>query len=414
MEQAFEIQRKDEEAAKQAEKERLDRERFETLKRKEVDRINEERRKNQKHIPTVTEMQPLATPIVKSASATSYDYDPNRSGDLDDSQMSAVQKSNSIAQMFGDRLRRGSENNIKRAESMKLGPKPAKRTPSFTTRRRASSFRKTQQSEPIPDLPNVEIQAVLERKHELQSGGKKAPVRSWKPYYTVLCGQLLCFFKDSEDFGNRRAATAPVNILNAHCEKADDYTKKKNVFRLKLPDGSEFLFLTGSHDELIDWVNKISFHASLPPNLQLLSYDESVKRQSASSPDIKQSTSGSSVTDGMMVPSSPISSHTSSPDSQKRESRHNSMSSGVSTGSINTPQINFLQKQKELREQQYREKMQNQQLPSPTNGNGGFADKPPIPPRTTTGTPQRQSSMEQVTIRTRISSGKRKLLVLVD
>lgn len=159
---------------------------------------------------------------------------------------------------------------------MKIGPKAAKRTPSFTTRRRAQSFRKNQHAEPL-DLPPVEIQGILERKHELQSGGKKAPVRSWKPFHTVLCGQLLCFFKDEEDFFQKKAATAPVNILNARCEKAEDYTKKKNVFRLRLPDGSEFLFLTGSQENLVDWVNKLSFHAALPPNLQLMSYDESKK-----------------------------------------------------------------------------------------------------------------------------------------
>lgn len=194
----------------------------------------------------------------------------------DDSRMQ-IQKSSSIVNMFGERLRRVPDNgNVKRAESMKIGPKIPKRTPSFTTRRRAQSFRKNQQTDQ-DDLPPVEIQGFLERKHELQSGGKRAPVRSWKPFHTVLCGQLLCFFKDEDDFCQKKAATAPVSILNARCEKADDYTKRKNVFRLHLPDGSEFLFLTSSNTELQDWVNKILFHASLPPNLQLLSYDESMK-----------------------------------------------------------------------------------------------------------------------------------------
>lgn len=188
-----------------------------------------------------------------------------------------VQKSNSVANIFGDRLRRSSDpSKVKRAESMKSVPKTPKRTPSFTTRRRAQSFRKNQGAGDF-DLPPVEIQGMLERKHELQSGGKRAPVRSWKPFHTVLCGQLLCFFKDEDDFFQRKAATAPVNILNANCEKAENYTKKKNVFRLKLPDGSEFLFLAASKEDMVDWVNKISFHAALPPNLQLLSYDESIK-----------------------------------------------------------------------------------------------------------------------------------------
>lgn len=53
---------------------------------------------------------------------------------------STLTKSNSVAHMFGDRIRRASDANIKRAESMKVQglSKPVKRTPSFTTRRRGS------------------------------------------------------------------------------------------------------------------------------------------------------------------------------------------------------------------------------------------------------------------------------------
>lgn len=248
------------------------------LKQKEVQRITEERRRNEKtsnaNVNGVNEQTttPSLNPLQQSSSQGVIGTT-NQSVELRNN----IQKSNSIVNLFGDRLRRGSDSaNIKRAESMKIGPKLTKRTPSFTTRRRAQSFRKNQQTDQL-DLPPVEIQGILERKHELQSGGKKAPVRSWKPFHTVLCGQLLCFFKDEEDFFQKKAATAPVNILNARCEKAEDYTKKKNVFRLHLPDGSEFLFLAANKPELLDWVNKLSFHASLPPNLQLMSYDESIK-----------------------------------------------------------------------------------------------------------------------------------------
>ena len=83
-------------------------------------------------------------------------------------------------------------------------------------------------------LPPVEIQGLLERKHELQSAGKKAAVRSWKQYYTVLCGQLLCFFKDMEDFSLSKAATAPITIFNAICEKADDYTKEEKRVQVEM------------------------------------------------------------------------------------------------------------------------------------------------------------------------------------
>jgi len=46
------------------------------------------------------------------------------------------------------------------------------------------------------------------------------------------------------------------------------------VCRLCCTDGSEFLFLAATEREMEDWVNKISFHAKLPPSLQLLRYDD--------------------------------------------------------------------------------------------------------------------------------------------
>jgi len=48
----------------------------------------------------------------------------------------------------------------------------------------------------VESLPLADMEGMLERKHLHQSGGKLATLRSWKTYYTVLAGQLLCFFKD--------------------------------------------------------------------------------------------------------------------------------------------------------------------------------------------------------------------------
>ncbi len=256
-----------------------EKERIEAMKQKEMQRITEERRRNEKVMDNnySSEKPPIfASPQNKATHLQQQlvkqeDESGIRPSASSDS-ISQVQKSNSFINMFGDSLRRGSEGNTKRAESMKVGPK---RTPSFNTRKRTSSFRKNQKGD--FDLPPVEIQGMLERKHDLQSGGKRSPIRSWKPFFTVLCGQLLCFFKDEDDFHTRKAATAPVNILNARCLKAENYTKKKNVFRLCLPDGSEFLFMASSAGDMNDWINKFTFHANLPPNLQLMSYDESMK-----------------------------------------------------------------------------------------------------------------------------------------
>lgn len=279
LEEAFQKQQQAEMAARQAEKERIERARLEERKRKEVQRITEERKREEErrrlldspHRSVHDEVNGTAeehesmnklSPLKVSTTADNLDTTPTH-------------KSHGISHVFGEKLRTP---DIKRAESMKVDTKKPKRTPSFTTRRRTQSFRKLQRMENMDALPPVEIQGLLERKHELQSAGKKAAVRSWKQYYTVLCGQLLCFFKDIEDFSLSKAATAPITIFNAICEKADDYTKKKNVFRLKCTDGSEFLFLAPNQQEMEVWVNKISFHAKLPPSLQLLSYDESQKQ----------------------------------------------------------------------------------------------------------------------------------------
>lgn len=113
---------------------------------------------------------------------------------------------------------------------------------------------------------------------------------------------------------------------------------------------------------------------------------------------------------------SPISSHNSSPDSQRRSSRHDSIGSSMSGGSFNTPQINFLQKQKELRDQQQQQLKINLQTSSITPSSSSqspqsppsgahSADKPPIPPRgLPPPVPQRQSSNDNttVTLRTRL------------
>jgi spectrin beta len=55
----------------------------------------------------------------------------------------------------------------------------------------------------------------------------------------------------------------PLPLHNAVCEIATDYTKKKNVLRLKLPDGSEYLFLTLSAADMQNWQTKIQFSAGM-------------------------------------------------------------------------------------------------------------------------------------------------------
>ena len=166
-----------------------------------------------------------------------------------------------------------------------------KRTLSLRTNRSSASFKDKYR---LPaDLPPAEMEGYLERKQELQSGGKKATIRSWKNLYTVLCGQLLCFFRDRQGilligvcvwnhhplfirsrllynfkvflsaFTENSAGAPPLFLHQAVCEIASDYTKKKNVMRLILNDASEYLLEANNQEDMMEWLQKISFYAGM-------------------------------------------------------------------------------------------------------------------------------------------------------
>lgn len=127
---------------------------------------------------------------------------------------------------------------------------------------------------PAKEPPPTRAEGFLARKQELESGGKRSTSRQWKNLYTVLCGQLLCFFKDKKTFLNNHSAKPPVSILKAQCYMPKDYHKKKYVFRLELSDRSAFLFEAPNDIKRQEWMQKINFTANLPPSKQLMSVAE--------------------------------------------------------------------------------------------------------------------------------------------
>ncbi|KAF5273495.1 hypothetical protein FQA39_LY07512 [Lamprigera yunnana] len=290
IEEAFTRQLQEEARTKQLERERQEQERLVHLKRLEMQRITEQRRLEEQK-----ERIHEVTPIPEGhMNGTFHKEDINNVT----TPTSSLTKSNSVAHAFSDRIRKNSDI-VKRAESMKASSisKPVKKTPSFTTRRRAGSFR-SKSSISENELPPVEAQAFLERKQVLTAGGKRAQNRTWRNYFTVLCGQLLCFFKNKDDFAASKAISSPLGIYNAICTIAEDYYKRKYTFRLVTSDGSEFLFSCSSEVEMLEWVNKISFRAKLPPSQQLIhlevhkdhhELDVSSQSSRTSSPDIPDS-----------------------------------------------------------------------------------------------------------------------------
>lgn len=128
------------------------------------------------------------------------------------------------------------------------------------------------------------FEGVLSRKHEWESTTKKASHRSWeKGLYVVLRKSELVVFKDQKHYTTEPTKTyraeAPAELKAAVAAVPSDYTKRKNVFRLKLANGAEYLFEAKSpvrfhcifdaitnfvdvwsmtQEELNTWVGKVS------------------------------------------------------------------------------------------------------------------------------------------------------------
>ena len=68
-------------------------------------------------------------------------------------------------------------------DSNELGPGGLEKIPRFNTRR---SLRAPKWKFDPKEMPPVTISGLLERKQQVQSGGKRSTIRSWKTYYTVL------------------------------------------------------------------------------------------------------------------------------------------------------------------------------------------------------------------------------------
>ncbi|XP_076441755.1 spectrin beta chain, non-erythrocytic 5-like [Babylonia areolata] len=201
-----------------------------------------------------------------------------------------------------------SQKRMDQVSQVKDADKKSKRTPSFNIRRRTRSFKDKYK---LPEnLPPADLQAYVDRKHELQSGGKKATIRSWKSFYTVLYGQLLAFFKDQEAFNENQGAAPPLNIYRCVSEVASDYTKKQHVIRLRLNDGAEYLLEFHSSEEMSAWLGKIQYYAEEPEMFAHLEIEaNTVGGEEAQEPSDHSSRGGSESPQREQSPPPPPPSH---------------------------------------------------------------------------------------------------------
>ncbi|NWW49984.1 SPTB2 protein, partial [Pedionomus torquatus] len=108
------------------------------------------------------------------------------------------------------------------------------------------------------------MEGTLERKHVLQTGGRKANCRAWGLFHAVLMRQTLCFYQDRKDSLKSSVVALPLNLSGAVCTPDTEYTKKTNCFRLQLRDGSEYLLRAPSQLLMNEWVSKLQQNSGFP------------------------------------------------------------------------------------------------------------------------------------------------------
>ena len=102
------------------------------------------------------------------------------------------------------------------------------------------------------------VEGILQRKQELESGGRKAHARAWKTLYTVLRGQQLFFYREKKDAQGTNFAAPPVDLTDGFCEEANEAARRRNAFRLLCDDDSEFFFVAKDSQDLNRWMKSIS------------------------------------------------------------------------------------------------------------------------------------------------------------
>ncbi|XP_043231294.1 rho GTPase-activating protein 23-like isoform X3 [Amphibalanus amphitrite] len=101
--------------------------------------------------------------------------------------------------------------------------------------------------------------------------GKRAPDRSWRELWAVLRGDALSFYRDRKEVNQTPSSLEeqPVNVALCQLDTAEDYTRRKNVFRLQTHTMSEYLLQTEHVLERERWLE------ALRPICQLVQHEDS-------------------------------------------------------------------------------------------------------------------------------------------
>ncbi|KPM07419.1 PH domain-containing protein 4 [Sarcoptes scabiei] len=134
-----------------------------------------------------------------------------------------------------------------------------------------NNFNNSNQS-PFVELPNPTFaieykKGYIRRKCCYDSNGRKTSLgkRSWKLFYATLRDLVLYLHKDENGFRKPHVQENFTNSIRIHhsiASVANDYPKKKFVFRLITANYAEYLFETSDSKELQSWIDTINTTAA--------------------------------------------------------------------------------------------------------------------------------------------------------
>lgn len=117
-----------------------------------------------------------------------------------------------------------------------------------------------QEEEDQEKLPSysctVEKKGYIVKKNELTSH-RRANDRSWKKHYIHLCGTLIKVYKSEPADIKYATPLQEFSMDNANISLATNYSKRRNVIRIKFSNGYQCLIQTSNRDECMKWVESL-------------------------------------------------------------------------------------------------------------------------------------------------------------
>ncbi|CAG8726392.1 25718_t:CDS:2 [Gigaspora rosea] len=92
------------------------------------------------------------------------------------------------------------------------------------------------------------------KKDEMISQGVKAKRRTWRKVYFYLWGTLLRIYKNEPLDINRAVPIREFGMDRAKINLAIDYTKRRNVLRVLISTGYQFIFQVDCRNDCISWI----------------------------------------------------------------------------------------------------------------------------------------------------------------